>query len=248
MPCFFIIFLGVLLVSPVVRAAEKGAEPFALIELFTSEGCSSCPPADILLSKLAASAQQQGLHIYPISLHVDYWNRLGWRDPFSQKQFTQRQQDYAQFFNADGVATPQFVINGSRYVLSADSQKLQRLVNQALSEEVSAVLGLSLHTVTENKLRVAFVYEGDLIDKLVHVVLIERTVDMDVASGENAGRKLRHNNVARQWQTLNLAEARGEVDLNFTHVKPWEDFFVIAFVQDAQSMEILAASAIDIRG
>ncbi len=244
---FFFILLGVVVITPVVGAAEQGTEPFALVELFTSEGCSSCPPADILLSKLAASAQQQGLNIYPISLHVDYWNRLGWRDPFSQKQFTIRQQEYAQFFNADQVATPQFVINGSRYVLSADSSKLQRLVNQALSEEVSGVLNLSLRRVAESKVQVAFVYEGDLTDRLLQAVLIERIVDVSVASGENAGRKLRHNNVARQWQTLKLPQERGQVEFNFTHVKPWEDFAVIVFVQDAQSMEVVAASAIDIR-
>ncbi len=247
MPSFWIISFSLFLMVSVVGAAEKEAGPFALVELFTSEGCSSCPPAEVLLSKLAASAEQQGLNIYPISLHVDYWNRLGWRDPFSQHQFSIRQQDYAKIFNAGQVATPQFVVNGAQYIFGADSVKLQRVVNKALSEEVSADLKLRAVRVDDQRLRVGFIYEGDLADKRIHVVLIERNVSMDVGRGENAGRKLKHSNVARQWQAQRLVQGVGSVELSFEHVKPWEDFFVIAFVQDVQSMEIQTAAEAQIR-
>lgn len=247
MPRFFIILLSLLFLTSLVWAAQEEGQPFALVELFTSEGCSSCPPADILLSKLVASAKQNDLHLYPISLHVDYWNRLGWRDPFSQKQFTQRQQEYAKSFNSGKVATPQFVINGSQYVFSADGPKLQNAVNKALNEQSSASLVLSIVKTRDGHLRVGFVYQGDFTDKVLNVVLVERVVSMEVASGENAGRKLKHNNVARQWQTMPLTQARGQVDLNYPQAKPWEDFSLIAFVQDSQSMEIQAANQINIQ-
>ena len=110
-----IIFSGLVIFGMVKKndLGKKGSGPesfnsFALLELFTSEDCSSCPPADRLLPQLASLDP----NIIPLSFHVDYWNNLGWKDPFSSSEFSQRQQNYGRHFNLESIYTPQLVING----------------------------------------------------------------------------------------------------------------------------------------
>ena len=91
---------------------HNSAEPFAFIELFTSEGCSSCPSADQNLERIATRAKANGQNVYTLSYHVDYWNYLGWEDPYSSKTFSDRQREYAQQFESSRIYTPQMVING----------------------------------------------------------------------------------------------------------------------------------------
>jgi hypothetical protein len=96
-----------------------------LIELFTSEGCSSCPPADRLLEKLAAENNDK---VYVLSFHVDYWNYIGWKDPFSQARFSQRQRNYARQFSLESIYTPQMVVNGVAEFVGSDEQKLRAAI------------------------------------------------------------------------------------------------------------------------
>src|SRR5207244_447517 len=94
-------------------AAQSQDKSFAVVELFSSEGCSSCPSADLLVSRLTTWARKNNRNVYPLIFHVDYWNNLGWRDVFSNQEFTQRQRNYAQIFKEQGVYTPQMIVNGS---------------------------------------------------------------------------------------------------------------------------------------
>lgn len=100
----------------------------AVVELFTSEGCSSCPPADKLLRTIQAESKD----VYVLSYHVDYWDRLGWKDPFSQAAFTERQRDYAQQFNLESIYTPQVVINGVKEFVGSDEQRLRSILTQKI--------------------------------------------------------------------------------------------------------------------
>src|SRR3954452_5453128 len=103
--------------KPVLRKAASKGKAFAVIELFTSEGCSSCPPADELVSRLLSENKQ---NIYILSFHVDYWNRLGWKDSFSDPAFSARQKQYANYLSLDGVYTPQIVVNGEHQFVGSD--------------------------------------------------------------------------------------------------------------------------------
>ena len=123
---FFLSISLVLFLSPSLSLADTSKDAsFAVVELFSSEGCSSCPAADLLVSKLTAWARQNNEPVYPLTFHVDYWNNLGWRDVFSRSEFTQRQAAYARIFKDQGMYTPQMIVNGSEAFVGSDQPRLQ---------------------------------------------------------------------------------------------------------------------------
>src|ERR1700693_5713577 len=148
--------VGLLVVSMVIvtatglgffRKAMAGSQAQAvadgapvLLELFTSEGCSSCPPADALLSELGSSTKS----VIPLAYHVDYWNHLGWSDPFSSHQWSERQNAYVRVLNLSGDYTPQIVIGGGRQCVGSDGRGIARAV--AVARSASALGRVSLHT------------------------------------------------------------------------------------------------------
>ncbi len=167
-----------------------------LLELFTSEGCSSCPPADALLARLNGMKTDAGDLIVGISEHVTYWNQLGWRDPFSTDTATERQNAYGAVLHVDEVYTPQMVINGEVQVLGSDA----RAVVHALENAHSSPTKLRIESAkTEGrKLNVSFSLTGTLpkgkVD--IYAVIAEDAASSSVARGENAGHTLSHVAVA----------------------------------------------------
>jgi hypothetical protein len=167
---------------------ESGEKRVALVELFTSEGCSSCPPAERTFSKLATNPALWKTFV-PIALHVNYWDNLGWKDRLASVEFTQRQHTYASAWRADTVYTPEFVLNGREWQWSgADTLSRE-------SNETPGVL-----TVSQNDARnfvIAFTSTKPMTgDATAHVALLGFGVTSDVMRGENAGRKLTHDFVA----------------------------------------------------
>ena len=177
------------------RAADVNFESPAtrthLLELFTSEGCSSCPPAEAWLSKLK---EQPGLwrEFVPIAFHVDYWDRLGWRDPFAAKQWTARQYEYSSRWQSSSVYTPGFVLNGREW---RDRQI------PAASKEDAGVLKIALHD--DDAFSANFVRASNAARSFqVHVARLGFDLNVNVKAGENSGRKLLHDFVV-----LSLADA-----------------------------------------
>jgi hypothetical protein len=128
----------ILTFSVAVAAAEAPRKP-VLIELFTSEGCSSCPPADALLSRLQQSQPIPGVELITLSEHVDYWNQLGWTDPFSSAVLTVRQRQYAAVLRGDGVYTPQMIVDGKTGFVGSDSQKALQAISEAARAPKTAI-------------------------------------------------------------------------------------------------------------
>lgn len=184
-----------------VKAQDVQKKPaMALVELFTSEGCSSCPPADALLEKLDRRVTGSGVLILGLSEHVTYWNRLGWADPFSQELFTQRQNGYGERFHLDSVYTPQMVVNGQQEVLGSDGPAVLRAVGRA----VAGAAGVQIETAGLSGGKVAFTYTltGPAAGADVYAVIAEDRVSSAVLRGENAGRRLTHTAVARSMVKL----------------------------------------------
>jgi hypothetical protein len=191
--------LATLIAALVPGQAQKAVQSHAvLVELFTSEGCSSCPPADALLRQLNGKSISSGQLIVGISEHVTYWNSLGWTDPFSASAYTDRQNSYGSRFHLDSVYTPQIVVNGEQQVLGSDSNAVLRAVRETDHPGQLAVHIIST-AVTGGSLVVTYSINGSASGHSADLfaVLVDDVVQSNVKRGENSGRNLVHVSVAR---------------------------------------------------
>ena len=249
-PILLIFGATVLSAGALVRAAEErsGGQPFAVVELFTSEGCSSCPPAEELLSRIAADARTSGRPIHVVAFHVDYWDRLGWKDPFSAAAYTERQHRYGAAFRATGVYTPQMIVNGREGFNGSDGRKASSEINQALAHPGRVAVSLRIGLGKERgHYGVRYEVSPVPVGAVLNVAVTQDGLVVKVNSGENGGKTLKHDGVVRGFKTLPLpAEGKNTLD-----IVPPEGAAgkgqVILYVQDPKSMEILGASAARIR-
>jgi hypothetical protein len=241
-------------------AAPSDAGVPVVVELFTSEGCSSCPPADALLAQLEESQPVRGAQVIAIEEHVDYWNHLGWADPFSSAEWTQRQQDYAGAFRRDGEYTPQMVVNGRNEFVGSRSDLAARAIEgerQSLRVAVQVALtqpnsdkDVSL-AVSVGKLPQAS--NGDSAE--VWLGVTESGLGSRVSGGENAGRNLRHASVLRSLRRIGTADTHAE-NASFradaaVKLKPnWNraNLAVVVLVQEKKSRHILGAASLKLEG
>jgi hypothetical protein len=179
-------------------AARSGQERVPLLELYTSEGCDSCPPADRWLASTGAEAFRNGRAV-PLALHVDYWDQLGWRDRFASAAFTTRQRDAAAQRRTPFVYTPQVLINGSDFRAWRDPSAFQRAL-RAATVPAQAALGLNLERDPGGKRwLVKLEASTEVPDAHAYLALYESGLVTDVRAGENRGAQLRHDFVVRQW-------------------------------------------------
>jgi hypothetical protein len=196
-----------------VAAALQGAPPErvpVVVELFTSEGCSSCPPADQLLTRLAKDQPVQGVQIIPVGMHVTYWDQLGWKDPASLRLATERQQGYGRIFGEDRIYTPQAVIDGREEVVGSDEAAVTRAIAKAARQPHA---NLTLRpSLDGNTLAVEATIAGlpaDLEEPLrAWMVVTEDGLISIVKRGENGGRTLHHDAVVRAAFGRDVAAAR----------------------------------------
>ncbi len=214
---------------------------FAVVELFTSEGCSSCPPAEAHLNDLAVFADQNpNVKLYPLAFHVDYWNYLGWKDPFSQEMFTARQRAYAAKQRRGNIYTPQMIVNGVDQFVGSHRHKGTPLISKALSD-LSPMANLSITSIENKKDGMTISYElmGDFNRQTAMLfALVESNLGTQVKRGENRGRTLIHHNVVRHLETAK-AKKSDTVTIPYTINKKLS---LIAFAQDRQTFEIIAAT------
>lgn len=213
-----------------------------MLELFTSQGCSSCPPADEVLTDFAKQARSEGLAIYPLSFHVDYWNRLGWRDPFSSRAFSERQRRYGRKFSRDGVYTPQLIVNGRDSFPGSRRGRAQDTVKSALKRKAKARIRLTRPAGTE--LVLSYRVETALREGFVNLALVQQQASNDVPIGENRGRHLSHSNVVRAFETRKLPAAlAGRWTPRVPTGLSRQQLEVVVYLQDS-NLEVLGAVAI----
>lgn len=216
--------------------------PFAVLELFTSEGCSSCPPADKLLSDLASEAEAAGKPVYALSFHVDYWNYLGWADPFSRAEFTGRQQRYAQI-QGGRVYTPQLIVNGGEAFVGSQGATARRSIEAALEQSAGAAIALRPVRNGDGGITVEYAVTGQLDGDLLNLALAEKGVSVRVKRGENGGRILKHENVVRAFRTVRLdAAGKGSVELKAPSSVPAGRGLIIAYAQRSGTLRTLGAA------
>lgn len=220
------------------------ANGFAVVELFTSQGCNSCPPADALLRELDAEAKEKGLSLYTLSFHVDYWNRLGWKDPYSGEFASRRQRAYASRHNWR-VYTPQMIVVGTTDFVGSKKSKAQDAIKEALVHEPKAKISLQVDSKSsEKRLLIRYQVDGAGSRSLINVALVNTPKPNEVASGENEGRVLSHVNVVRAFDAKRLEQKQGEVGFRLPDDVDLSDCTVVAYVQDFTSLSIVGAASI----
>jgi hypothetical protein len=245
-----------------VAAATVWAKPIAhpsaavptavIVELFTSEGCSSCPPADALLERLVREQPIAGARIIALGEHVDYWDQQGWKDRFSSAALTDRQRAYSHAFNLESIYTPQMIVDGAAEIVGSDAAAARRAIGQAASAS-HGTLHLSIAPASADRVTVTAAVtppaasgRGDRADVVVAVV--EDGLQSDVRRGENQGRVLSHAAVVRRMLVMGDAGAqplRGDVAID----PGWhrEHLTIVAFVQRSRSRRIVAAAAVPLQ-
>ncbi len=206
----------------------------AVLELFTSQGCSSCPSADRLLAKYSTKD-----NVITLSFHVDYWDRLGWKDPYSSKQFTKRQYNYASALNA-GVYTPQLVINGQSEMVGSDSRKIDNTLKKVFSQ--GPVSAISIQSVKMENGKVMIDYSLTNADKAVlNIALVEKKTMTEIRAGENGGVTLSGTNVVRNFQTLSdVKEGKNSYNIDVPSGLEKDNISIVLYLQKANN-EITAA-------
>jgi hypothetical protein len=220
-----------------------------LVELFTSEGCSSCPPADALLSRLGRTQPVHGANIIILEEHVDYWDRLGWKDPFSSEAATARQNEYGSAFGDLQIYTPQMVVDGrAQFVGGSDSEALRAI--RAASQMAKPAVQLSWGAGDNLAIHIDPPAAGEQHDgQEVFLVVAENMLHSDVRRGENAGRALEHNGVVRQLLPVAKIDSAA-VGLSSTvavhTAREWNraNLGAVVFVQERHSRHVVAAAAI----
>ena len=217
-----------------------------LLELFTSEGCSDCPPADKLLETLDRTQPISGAELIVLSEHVDYWNNGGWRDPFSSREFTDRQRNYASKFGLESVYTPQLVVDGETELVGSRSGAARSAIEHALAEQKSAI---NLSQPVRNGDRVTVHVDlGPTASKnaVVYVALADNQTRSQVARGENSGRLLTHVAVVRALASAGSVPAGSsfakDIALPIQQGVGANGLRVVAFVQDRANGHILAVA------
>jgi hypothetical protein len=227
-------------------SAKSGDKTIPLLELYTSEGCSSCPPADHWISQI----KQDKTKITPLAFHVDYWDYIGWKDPFSKAEYSDRQRKIAQFGGAGFVYTPQFVFNG-RDFKAWDNSQLNRAIHQ--TQQLPSRAHLTLTAVNEADGRITVKAHAESLNPKmtkhadVFVALYENGLVTQVQAGENNGRELKHDYVVRQLLGAYQLNNQHPFSKHFSLANHWKnkDAGAVIFVQDSNNGEIIQSLALD---
>ncbi len=222
----------------VERPASAEPKSVVVVELFTSEGCSSCPSADRLLSEIVNNSYDE-TEVLGLSFHVDYWDYIGWKDPYAHKKFTDRQRQYAQKLRSYQLYTPQMIVNGRHEFVGSNRVKWRQVLSQEAKKKPKTNLDLQNVSVTDDQ--VVFEVKSDQASgMLLNIALVERELTQDVKRGENRGRKLAHDNVVRSFRVLAAPQSGGSLSIEKPEVELSKTSLMV-YLQDAETFEIVAA-------
>lgn len=227
-------------------SAESGSKTIPLLELYTSEGCSSCPPADKWISQIKHESDK----LTSLAFHVDYWDYIGWKDQFSKAEYSNRQRKTAAFAGAGFVYTPQFVFNG-RDFKGWDNSRLKSAINETQEMLAQANLGLSIINESNGSLTLKTNAESlnpDLLKTAdIFVALYENGLITNVKAGENAGRELKHDYVVRKLFGAYQVNHQNQFSKSFTLHASWasRNAGAAIFMQDSTNGKVIQSLALD---
>nr|WP_298793827.1 DUF1223 domain-containing protein [uncultured Allomuricauda sp.] len=214
-------------------------EPVVVLELFTSQGCSSCPPADILLDKVK---KQHPEDVFALSYHVDYWNYIGWEDPFSKSTYTKKQREYNQKFRYRSNYTPQLVVNGREHFVGSNAAKLTSKITTYKDRKTTN--NITLDGIVKSDFGISFDFnlEGDIQGRQLRAVLVldERTTS--VKRGENRNRTLKNSNIVIAEKYIPLQSSRGKSSISIPSIASRGEDLTLILLVEADNLDVTAAA------
>jgi hypothetical protein len=241
-------FILLVMVLPVFNfSAEKivfSSKPILIAELFTSEGCSSCPSAEALLKEMADMTSKESVAVVGLAFHITYWDHLGWKDPYSQPEFTSRQKKYDEFLTTQQY-TPQVVINGEFEFVGGNPIAFRNAIAKAASTPYYFSLEAKARHVND-KITIGYAVDKKSRSESLNVALVQTSVENLVKSGENKDRVLTHYNVVRKFQTVDL-ESSGQLSLELPPDLDLDKCELVLYVQHRRNLRVLGASRIALK-
>ena len=236
------LFILITLFSSVALAQQSG-NGFAVVELFTSQGCGSCPAAETVLKKEMDDAIKNNKPVYFLSFHVDYWNKYGWKDPYSSIKYSRRQNNYVSATGSNEVFTPQVFVNGNTGFVGSDSKRLNSEIEKGLKAVSKQKLTITVEKTLNDTLHLNYTAGKADINANIIVAVVQKSVTTKITKGENIGRTLVQDNVVRLYEVYPVA-TKGTLLLKTNKLELNKNFQLIAFIQNKQSKKISAATAL----
>jgi hypothetical protein len=245
------VVLGLVMSATGFAAGNQGVKELSVashatvtpvIELYTSEGCSSCPRADQFLSELGDTLDHD-FHAIPLAFHVDYWNWLGWEDPYSKAEFTERQRKIGRLNQQSSIYTPEFVVAGKE---SRGGQDIVERIKSSNAQAATVAIDLNIKVGGAEELIVGFVVDNMNAEEsvLAHIAIYENHIVREIGAGENSGRTLTHNFVVRHWSdAIKLPRGQTNRMLSLEIDETWEaeNLGMALIVVDPETGETLQA-------
>ena len=227
--------------SSSLHAINGVTNNIAVLELFTSQGCSSCPPADKLIGTYTSKT-----NVIPLSFHVDYWNRRGWNDPFSSHEYSQRQYMYASALKSE-VYTPQLIINGQTEMIGSDAGKISSILNKIFSEQPEATLNIQNVEPVNGKINIKYIITGNAQNSNLNIAVVEKKTVTSVKAGENDGVTLTDYNVVRNFKTIiSIGSGENISSVDIPSSVDLKNMAVVLFLQHKGNNKIIAASRVNL--
>lgn len=227
----------------VVQKKKTADAGFAVVELFTSEGCSSCPPAEKLLKEI--HQQYQGRAVYVLAFHVDYWDKLGWKDKFSDSKYSSRQYKYSVFFQGR-LYTPQAIINGKEAFVGSEGDKIKGAIDNLLRKKVRLQDTEYKVRIKDGQVVLDYLLGQSLKGNLLSVALLQNQESVQVMAGENKGKLLEHVNVVRSFYSEPILDRSGSLSLDIPKDTDAKGLHVLVYLQDQKNLNVISATEISL--
>ncbi len=235
MKYFLIAFISIysLTTKAINNTPPLKKQPFVVLQLFTSQGCSSCPRADSFLEEIKENYADKNVIV--MSYHVDYWNSLGWKDPYSKKEYSNLQYSYARQLQTRSVYTPQVVVNGKKHYVGSNKSKITSSISQNLNNE--SANAIAIQQLKKEGTNVSFKYsiDGDVNSKKLQIALVLENKVTKVKRGENTNRTISNSNIVINTLTVNNTQKQGIATIKIPeNYKNETKLRVISFLENDQ--------------
>ena len=231
------------LFASIGRAYGK-SKGFALVELYTSEGCKSCPKAEKYLNEYLNIARQSNVDIICLSFHVNYWDYLGWNDKNAKPEFTNRQINYGQHFDSNGVFTPQVIVNGQETYVGTLRKKIKKSIGRALGRKNKSNLNFTFSKESDNIVidyKLSKIYD----DSRLYMAIVKGRESVEITNGENKGKLLNHRNVVKKMVDIK-PNKMGKLIISTKWLPKISGYSLLGFYQSTETREIFAANQVDV--